>query len=117
MPQVPVEVKKTTPAPAPDVWQSFRSEMDRLFDRFSGGFGFGFPSIRRLFDVEPASRVESFFSLSAPAIDVTEDEKTYKITAELPGLDQKNLDVSVSGDMLTLKGEKHHEKEEKDKNH
>jgi HSP20 family protein len=48
---------------------------------------------------------------------VTEDEKTYKITAELPGLDQKNLDVSVSGDMLTLKGEKHHEKEEKDKNH
>jgi HSP20 family protein len=58
-----------------------------------------------------------FFSLSAPAIDVTEDEKTYKITAEVPGLDQKNLDVSVSGDMLTLKGEKHHEKEEKDKNH
>jgi len=117
MPQVPVEVKKTTPAPAPDVWQSFRSEMDRLFDRFSGGFGFGFPPFRRLFDVEPASRGESFFSFSAPAIDVTEDEKTYKITAELPGLDQKNLDVSVSGDMLTLKGEKHHEKEEKDKNH
>ncbi len=114
MPQVPVEVKKTTPAP--DVWQSFRSEMDRLFDRFAGGFGFGFPSFRRLFDVEPASRGESSFSFSAPAIDVTEDEKTYKITAELPGLDQKNLDVTVSGDMLTLKGEKHHEKEEKDKN-
>ncbi len=60
---------------------------------------------------------KALFSVSAPAIDVTEDEKTYKITAELPGLDQKNLDVSVSGDMLTLKGEKHHEKEEKDKNH
>lgn len=81
-----------------------------------GRFRFRVP-VRRLFDVEPASRGESFFSLSAPAIDVTEDEKIYKITAELPGLDQKNLDVSVSGDMLTLKGEKHHEKEEKDKNH
>jgi HSP20 family protein len=115
MPQVPVEVKKANPAPVPDVWQSFRSEMDRLFDRFAGGFGLGFPSFRRLF--EPTSRSESSFSFSAPAIDVTEDDKAYKITAELPGLDQKNLDVAVSGDMLTLKGEKHHEKEEKDKNH
>jgi len=33
-------------------WHSFRSEMDRLFDRFSGGIGF--PSLRRMFDVEPA---------------------------------------------------------------
>jgi HSP20 family protein len=117
MPQVPVEVKKTNPAPVPDAWQSFRGEMDRLFDRFAGGFGFGLPSFRRLFDVEPTSRRESSFSFAAPAIDVTEDDKTYKITAELPGLEQKNLDVTISGDMLTLKGEKHHEKEEKDKNH
>jgi len=118
MPEVPVEVKKTAPAPAPapDVWQSFRGEMDRLFDRFAGGFGFSLPSFRRLFDVEPAARMGSSFSFSAPAIDVTEDDKTYKITAELPGLDQKNLDVSVSGDMLTLKGEKGYETEEKDKN-
>ena len=111
MTEVPVEVKKAPPARTtlPDVWQSVRSEMDRLFDRF--GSGFGFPSFRRMFDIEPAWR--SSFSLSTPAIDMSEDEKSYKISAELPGIDAKDIDVSVSGDMLVLKGEKRQEKEEK----
>src|SRR6516162_8552342 len=115
MAEVPIEVKTAPPARAalPDVWQSFRSEMDRLFDRF--GSGFGFPSLRRMFDIEPASR--SSFSFSTPAIDMSEDEKAYKISAELPGIDAKDIDVSVSGDMLVLKGEKRQEKEEKDKNY
>ena len=116
MADVPVEVKKTAP-PAqtnvPDVWQSFRSEMDRLFDRFGGGFGF--PSLRRMFDIEPAWR--SSFTFSTPAIDMSEDEKAYKISAELPGIDAKDIDVSVTGDMLVLKGEKRQEKKEKDKNY
>src|ERR1700739_1189647 len=115
MAEVPVEVKKAPPAPTtlPDVWQSFRSEMDRLVDRFGGGFGF--PSLRRMFDVEPGWR--SSFTFSAPAIDMSEDEKAYKISAELPGIDAKDIDVSISGDMLVLKGEKRQEKEEKDKNY
>ena len=115
MAEVPVEVKKAPPAQTtlPDVWQSFRGEMDRLFDRF--GSGFGFPSLRRMFDIEPAWR--SSFSFSTPAIDMSENEKAYKISAELPGIDAKDIDVSVSGDMLILKGEKRQEKEEKDKNY
>ena len=115
MADVPVEVKKTAPAQmnVPDVWHSFRSEMDRLFDRF--GSGFGFPSLRRMFDIEPGWR--SSFNFSMPAIDMSEDEKAYKISAELPGIDAKDIDVSVSGDMLVLKGEKRQEKEEKDKNY
>ncbi|MGC2202586.1 MAG: Hsp20/alpha crystallin family protein, partial [Stellaceae bacterium] len=48
---------------------------------------------------------------------MSEDEKPYKISAELPGLDSKDVDVSVSGNMLVLKGEKRQEKEEKDKNY
>ena len=116
MADVPVEVKK---APAvetrlPDVLQSFRNEMDRLFDRF--GSGFGFPSLRRMFDVEPQAW-RSSFSFSMPAIDMSEDEKAYKITAELPGMDVKDIDVQVTGDTLLLKGEKRQEKEEKDKNY
>ena len=83
--------------------------MDRLFDRF------GFPSLRRMFDIEPAWR--SSFSFSMPAIDMSEDEKAYKISAELPGIDAKDIDVSVSGDMLVLKSEKRQETEEKDKNY
>jgi HSP20 family protein len=114
MAEVPVEVKKTPPAQTslPDVWQSFRSEMDRLFDRFGGGFGL---SLRRMFDMEPAWR--SSFSFSMPSIDMSEDDKTYKISAELRGMDSKNIDVSVTGDMLVLEGEKRQEKEEKDKNY
>jgi HSP20 family protein len=117
MADVPVEVKKAAPAETttPDVWRSFRSEMDRLFDRFAGGFGF--PSLRRMFDMEPAGRPASSFIFSVPAIDMSEDEKAYKISAELPGLDAKDVDVSVSGDMLVLKGEKRQEREEKDKNY
>jgi HSP20 family protein len=117
MASTPVEVKKATPASTqvPDVWRSFRTEMDRLFDRFSGAFGM--PSLRRMFDIEPAWRFDSSFGLAAPAIDVSEDETAYKISAELPGLEAKDLDVSISGDTLLIKGEKRQEKEQKDKNY
>ncbi len=113
MADVPVEVKKAAPAETsvPDVWRSFRSEMDRLFDRF------GFPSFRRMLDIEPAPRPLGTFSFSAPAVDLSEDDKAYKITAELPGLDAKDVDVSVSDGRLLLKGEKRQQKEEKDKNY
>ena len=85
--------------------------MDRLFDRF------GFSSLRRVFDIEPSWRSASSFGFSAPAIDMNEDENAYKISAELPGIDAKDIDVSVSGDTLVLRGEKRQEKEEKDKNY
>jgi hypothetical protein len=52
MASTPVEVRKAAPVPAnaPDAWRSMRAEMDRLFDRFAGGWGM--PSLRRMFDVE-----------------------------------------------------------------
>ena len=110
-----VDIKKTAPAPAaastPDAWRSFRHEMERLFDRF------GFPSMRRMFEAEPAWRWETSFGIAAPAVDVSEDDKAYKITAELPGLEPKDIELTVTGDMLVLKGEKRQEKEEKDKNY
>ncbi len=120
MASTPVEVKKAAPAPAParvpaaDPWRMFRGEMDRLFDRFAG---FGMPSWRRMFDFEPPFRAESTFTFAAPSVDVAEDGKAFKITAELPGLEAKDVEVSISGDMLVLKGEKQAEKEEKDKNY
>jgi len=114
MAQTPVPVRRTTPARVPDFWQSFHSEMDRLFDRFAGGFGL--PAFRRMFDLERPGWPESEFSFPTPAVDVTEDEKAYRITAEVPGLEEKNIDVTVLGDRLTLKGEKRYEKDEEDKN-
>ncbi|HSZ91680.1 MAG TPA: Hsp20/alpha crystallin family protein [Acetobacteraceae bacterium] len=116
MANTPVEVKKTAPAAtnAPDAWRSLRTEMDRMFDRFAGGWGM--PSLRRMFDAEPALRYESTFTVPSPAVDITEDDGNYKVTAELPGMTEKEIEVVVSGDMLTLKGEKKEEKEQKEKN-
>src|SRR5215469_16672793 len=113
MAEVPVERKQGAPAqaPVPDVWRAVRSEMDRMFDRF------GLPSFRRMFETEPGWRGLAPFSFSAPPIDMSEDEKSYKITAELPGLDAKDVDVQVTGDILVIKGEKRQESEEKNKNY
>jgi HSP20 family protein len=53
----------------------------------------------------------------APAMDIAEKDKAYQVTAELPGLDEKDIDVTVSDNVLTIKGEKKEEKEEKEKNY
>ena len=117
MATTPVEVKKSAPVPttAPDMWRSFRTEMDRVFDRFAGDFGL--PSLTRMFDMRPTLRLASSFSLPTPAMDVIEDADAYKLTAELPGMTEKDIEVVVSDGMLTLKGEKKQEKEQKDKNY
>ena len=81
--------------------------MDRLFDRFATGFGF--PAFGR--------NLRTDWEVAAPAVDVGEDEKAYTVTAELPGIEEKDLDVTVTGDVLVLKGEKKQEKEEKNKNY
>ena len=114
MASTPVEVKKTTPTAAPDAWRSLRTEMDRLFDRFASGWGM--PSLRRMFEGEPAFRYESLFSVPSPAVDIAEDEVGYKVMAELPGMSEKEIEVILSDSMLTLKGEKKAETEQKDKN-
>lgn len=114
MNKTPIEINKASAptAPLPGLWDSFRNEMDSLFRRFDDGFGV--PAVRRLMDVEP------FWHRAAgpllPAIDVVEDDHTYIVSAELPGLDEKSVSVTLSGDLLVLKGEKSEETEEKDKN-
>lgn len=112
-----IDVKKTPAAvePAADVWKSFRTEMDRLMDRFD--VGFRWPSVRQLFDMSPLTQGETSFAFNTPAVDVSEDDKGFKVTAELPGLDEKNIEVAVTNHRLSIKGEKRQEKEEKDKNH
>ena len=112
----PVEVKKTPPAPAaPDAWRSFRTEMDRLMDRFAGGFGL--PSLRRIFDMAPPFAFESAVNVPTPAVDITEDDTAYTLTAELPGMAETDIEVALTDEMLTIKGEKKLEKEAKDKDY
>ncbi|MBN2255639.1 MAG: Hsp20/alpha crystallin family protein [Deltaproteobacteria bacterium] len=73
-----------------------------------------FDSFFRDFAIEPFGEVREQF---APHIDVKEDEKTFIITAELPGMDDKDIDILLERNMVTLKGEKKEEKEEKEENY
>ncbi|MDE2469125.1 MAG: Hsp20/alpha crystallin family protein [Bradyrhizobium sp.] len=109
-------VKTETPtAPAsrlPD-WRPFdslRNQVDRLFRDFETGF-LQTPFSRQ---VENFWRRDFAFPVT-PAVDIIEKDNAFEITAELPGLDAKNIELSLSDDVLTVKGEKNEEKEEKTK--
>jgi len=83
---------------------SLRRQIDRLFEEF--------PSRRSIVDFEPFERFVGWFP-TMPPVDFVEKDKEYEITAELPGLDDKNVDVKFSNETLTIRGEKKEEKEEK----
>jgi len=82
----------------------FRHDMDTMYEDFLRGF-----------DIEPAwtRKMDSF----TPRVDVTESEKEINVAAELPGIEEKDIDVTVSGNSLTIKGEKKEEKEDKGKDY
>src|SRR5215470_12107793 len=90
--------------------ENLRQGIDRLFDDF--GIGTWRPSFRgSFFDVDPLRRAKAAFS-GMPAVDVTETEKGYKVVAELPGMDEKNIEVKIANGRLMIKGEKQEEKQE-----
>jgi HSP20 family protein len=60
------------------------------------------------------SEMRTFPSVSSPAMNVSETEKSYKVSMEVPGVDEKHLEIAVSDGNLTIKGEKDISKEEKD---
>ncbi len=78
---------------------SLRKEVDRLFDRF----------------FEPGWAETPALGEWEPTVDITEDKDTVTVKAELPGVEQKDIGVSLQDGVLTIKGEKQAEKEEKDK--
>lgn len=99
--------KSNVPATRDDYFDPFvtlRREMDRMFDDFFTGFGGG----RGL----PAAG-GSWNGAVTPIIDVSESDREVVVTAELPGLNDKDFEVTLAGDLLTIKGEKKSEHEEK----
>lgn len=111
-----VKTEKSTPAPRPEwaPFDSLRREIDRLFEEFRT-FGWRWPTARSIFDFE-MPRLRSEWAV-APAMDLVEKEKEYEISAELPGIDEKNVEIKVTNRTLTIKGEKKEEKEEKQKDY
>jgi HSP20 family protein len=107
-------MKTDTQAVGPP-FANLRREIDRLFEDFDRDF-WGFPWRRSAFNVEPFWRRELSFAAS-PAVDVTESGKSYEITAELPGLDEKDIEVKFANGGLAIKGEKQEDKEQKTKDY
>ena len=88
---------------AEDVFETMRREIDHIFNRWDNGHN-AWPtpfSLSRTFD------------LAAPDMDVRETAKEFEIEVELPGVDDKDITVTLQNGVLTLKGEKKHEREEK----
>lgn len=79
-----------------------RSEIDRLFDDFGGS--------RALFDFGP----KAFDFAVNPALEFKEGEKDYQLTAELPGMSDKDVAIDVADEILTISGEKKEGIERKD---
>lgn len=73
-----------------------------MFDDFFGGRGLG-----------PLSGSRAM----TPTVDVADNDKELVITAELPGLDEKDFEVTLAGDVLTIKGEKKSESKTKTAGH
>jgi HSP20 family protein len=112
---LPVKTEKTTSKTAEWApFDSLRREIDRLFDEFHP-FDWRLPSARSAFGFE-MPRFRDDWAV-APAMDLIEKEKEYEISAELPGIDEKNVEIKVANRVLTIKGEKKDEKEEKQKDY
>jgi HSP20 family protein len=79
----------------------FRREMDQWFDSFFS---------------DPWSSTQSAFGAMnawSPAVDIRETENEVTVKAEVPGIDPKDLDITVAGNVLMLSGEKREETEKK----
>ena len=85
---------------------SLHRAMDQLFDQFFGNF-------ERL----PFGTPEGWTGPFSPQVNMAESDKDIRVTAELPGMDEKDIDISISKNTLTIKGEKKEEKEEEEKDY
>lgn len=87
-----------------DPFTSLQREMNRIFNHLGQGF-----------DLAPFD--EASIAKWSPRVNVTETDKEFTVSAELPGLEQKDVEVAIQNGALAIKGEKKEEKEEKDKNY
>lgn len=93
-----------------DPFAVLQKEVDELFDQFSNTF----------FDTVPwrGARTESGLpAFREPNIDFTETDEAYELSADLPGVEEKDLDLAIDENMLTIKAEQNREEERKEKNY
>jgi HSP20 family protein len=107
MPKTEIVKTPDTAASRPrDMFSAMRNEMDRMFERFEHGF----PRFPSLFRHDNGGMV-------MPELDVHENTTSVSIEAELPGVEEKDVSVTLADGVLTIKGEKKQSKEEKTENY
>ncbi len=114
----PKTEEKEIKAPAMREWEPFqtlRREIDRVFENFHQG-PWRSPFGRTTIDFEPFWRLTGSGGV-APAVNMVEKDKAYELTAELPGMDESNVELKIANGVLSIKGEKKEEREEKDKDY
>ena len=84
--------------------------------RDANPFSFLQQEIDRLFD-GVSRNIPGFATTVMPSMDISETDKTIEITAELPGLEKKDVELNVADNLLTIRGEKKNEREEKNKDY
>ena len=117
---VPVKKEAQAKAPVPtavDPWApmgTLRRQIDAVFEDFAHGWprDWGFGPFR---DALPRRLAPAIGA--APKVDVKESRDGYEISAELPGIDEKDVELTIDGNVLTLSGEKKAEREEKKDNY
>jgi HSP20 family protein len=93
-----------------DPFDALQQEIDRVFDRFND-----FRTWPAIFSESwPTVLSERTFS---PSMEVIETDNAIEVATELPGMDEKDVEISVADGMLTIRGEKKLEKDEKKKNY
>ena len=92
-----------------------RDQIEDMFDRYLHSWSDRWPRMGQLWDIEPGFGLKGF--MRTPTVDMSETDKGYEITAELPGMDEKDLEVNVTDDVLTIEGDKREEREEKKKDY
>lgn len=85
----------------------FHEEFDQIFDNLMQGFPY---SPAPLLSSLRSRDVESWLR---PSVDIAASDKAYTISAEIPGVDEKDIDVKILGDTLVIRGKKEQKKEEK----
>lgn len=108
------EARKHAAEPAWAPLHSLRHEVDRLFDAFDD-ISWRSPFSRSMFDFAPFGR--ALTSTRSPAVDIAEKDGEYEISAELPGIEEKNIEVALSNGGLVIRGQKEAQKEEKKKDY
>ncbi len=99
--RTPAQLSETHPI------EALHRQMDELFDSFLGDFGGWFRT----------GALAPRWSEVTPSIEVSETDDSFQVTAELPGMDEKDVEVTLDNNLLTIKGEKKAEREEKGRNY